>query len=274
MTRILTLLAFAALALIGGCALQAAPVPITPNQFGIQNVQATSFPYLICPGDVNGCGGSFTENIGTGANQVSNANIWCVDSQLDVTRNESYTASIVSLKTPAASFDNGNLVRYGNVTTWTNSLGGYGLSSTDALTRYRLASILLDQYVATPDQPANNAQNKSIQNAIWELTENGSNALNLSSVSIATNVPAGYTDWIAYASHVLNQGNFNYGGWAVVSGGYDTTNNTLFAPGKGVAVQTFLVQVTPEPSFYGILLLGLAGLFIAAYRRTALNRAH
>jgi len=34
--------------------------------------------------------------------------------------------------------------------------------------------------------------------------------------------------------------------------------------------QTFLVQTTPEPGFYGLLALALAGLFLAYTKRSAM----
>jgi hypothetical protein len=51
-----------------------------------------------------------------------------------------------------------------------------------------------------------------------------------------------------------------------VSGGYDLGTNHLLT-GSQAAVQTFLVQVTPEPRFYGLLLAGLLSAFGIIYRR-------
>ena len=255
---------------------QAAPVAITPSQLGVQSVKATGFPNEICPAGVNGCGGAFTENIGGGSSKVVlNATIWCVDSQLDVTNDESYTASIVSLNTPAASFDNKNTVRYGDVkgSTWANSLIPYGLSTsstidtTDALVRYRLAAILINQYAPMSNTPANNAENQSIQRAIWRLTDNTSvpGTPDLSG-PININVPKGSSDWIAYAANVLTHGTFNFGQWAVVSGGFNGV--TLDVPGgAGTPVQTFLVEVTPEPNFYLLLIISVAGMLTIAVGR-------
>lgn len=277
----------------------AASVPITPSQEGLQNVQATGFPNEICPADVAslGCGGAFQETIGS----VNNATIWCVDSQLDVTQSESYIANVESLATPAATFDNSNTVRYGGIDSsgsggWIYSLSGYTLPSADpandALTRYELAAILISQYVPSDGDPLNNTENQSIQDAIWHLTENGSVGTQADLTgAINVDVPAGYSDWIAYAAAILNANpNYAWNQWAVVSGGYGgggCSSTLVSTPGDtpaqlgctlaaGTPVQTFLVQVngtgggfqspTPEPRFYGVLLVGMLGLYGMASR--------
>jgi hypothetical protein len=287
-----------ALLVAGASGAYAADVPITPSQEGFQNVEATGFPNLICPADVAslGCGGAFQENIASGLNQVQNATIWCVDSQLDVTQSESYVANVQSLATtPASTFDQTNTVRYGGITSsgsggWIYSLSGYSALSGDspdnALTRYELAAILISQYIPSDGAPANNAENQSIQDAIWHLTENGSVSTQ-PNLTGAINVDApGSGDWIAYAASILNGGGFNFSQWAVVSGGYNCpggtltlANCTLDAPSSGGAVQTFLVQVTtgtggggnptPEPRFDSMLLVGMLGLFgiVCRFRR-------
>src|ERR1700675_4496070 len=128
--RFTHMLAFATIAVTTALA---GPVPITPGQLSppALNVVATvSGPdaYLVCPGDVNGCGGAFSEQIGP----INNATIWCVDSQLEVTDGESYTAYIESLNNTAANFDNGNIVRYGGINAsgggagqWSYDMSGY-----------------------------------------------------------------------------------------------------------------------------------------------------
>jgi len=252
--------------------LYAGGVPITPAQLGYQpNVVATvSGPnaYLICPGDVNGCGGAFSEQIGG-----IHATIWCVDSQLDVTNGKTYNAYVESLNAPVAAFDgvSDNYVRYGGINTlggpggWSYNLSGYGVVNPNlAQTRYELAAILISQYIPDDSMPSNSAQNQSIQDAIWHLTENS--VIGNLGDPINVGVPAGYSDWIAYAASLLpTEPSSFFSQWAVVSGGYDgTTGQLLTGPG---AVQTFLVQTTPEPRFYGLLLVGLLSLFGIIYRR-------
>lgn len=272
--KIRSALACVAGLLVAATCLSAAPVAITPSQLGVQNVTATGFPYLICPTDVAslGCGGAFTANIGT----INNATIWCVDSQLDVTQGENYTAYVERIQPPSPNpnFNDGNNVRYGSITSsninttphWLYDLSTYGVNNPDqALTRYELAAILISQYQPKDDMPGNTSTNQSIQDAIWHLTENSSVSTqpNLNG-PINTGVPSG-SDWIAYAVSVLRGGTFDFSQWAVVSGGYDPTHNTLYTDSR--AVQTFLVQVTPEPRFYGVLLVGLLALVAIVYRR-------
>jgi hypothetical protein len=274
-SRFKYLIAFTALTLASLCA---GPVPITPAQLG-PNTGANDVvfgpsgqpEYLICPADVNGCGGAFTERIGG-----INATIWCVDSQLGAHWGDTYPAYIEDLNGTPGPFDKDH-VHYMNVTTftgglggWSYSLGGLGLATPDsARTRYELAAILISQYIPNSAMPdggsscgtATCTENKSIQDAIWRLTENNNATPNLSgAINVAT--PAGYTDWIAYAAHMLStEPSSFFDQWAVVSGGWD---GTTFS---GTQYQTFLVQVTPEPRFYGLLLVGLLSLCGIVYRR-------
>jgi hypothetical protein len=261
--------------------LYAGPTPITPSQLGY-NSNVTFGPsgqpeYLICPTDVSGgCGGAFTENIGgtiPGINGI-NATIWCVDSQESVTMGLTYSAYIEDLNNANGLFD-ANHVHYDGITStgaggWLYSLSGYGVSNPDsALTRFKLAAILISQYVPNSGMPTNSAENQSIQDAIWHLTENNTVAdvPNLTN-AINDGTPAGYADWIAYAAHILNTpGAFDFSQWAIVSGGWKPGTN--FA--GETAYQTFLVQVTPEPRFLGLLLVGLLSIFGVVYRRLALR---
>lgn len=262
-------------------ALYAGPTPITPSQLGY-NSNVTFGPsgqpqYLICPSDVTGgCGGAFTENIGgtmPGINGI-NATIWCVDSQESVTWGQTYSAYIEDLNNSNGLFD-ANHVHYDGVTSvgspagWVYDLSGYGVSDPNsALTRFKLAAILISQYIPNDGMPTNTAENQSIQDAIWHLTENYtvSDLFNLND-PINVDTPPGYSDWIAYAAHILNTpGAFDFSQWAIVSGGWQP--GTDFA--GETAYQTFLVQLdaAPEPRFYGILLVGLLSLFLAYRRRT------
>jgi hypothetical protein len=249
--------------------LYAGPVPITQGQLGYQS-SVTFGPsgqpeYTICPTDVSGCGGAFIENIGG-----INANIWCVDSQESINWGTSYSAYIEGLNGANGLFD-ANHVHYDGITSvgasgWVYDLSGYGVSNPNsAQTRFKLAAILISQYVLSDTTPTDNTENRSIQDAIWHLTENNpaGDVFNLNQ-PINVGVPAGYADWIAYAASVLNTTPTSFfDQWAVISGGWEPSPNYF----TGTQYQTFLVQVTPEPRFYGLLLVGLLSVCGIVYRR-------
>jgi hypothetical protein len=78
----------------------AGPVPITPGQLGVQSISGLTMNSSgVCDSAVGGCGGGFSATVAGKANVT----LWCVDSQeFD---KSSYTANIVSLNTPAGTFD-------------------------------------------------------------------------------------------------------------------------------------------------------------------------
>jgi hypothetical protein len=267
--RLTHLITGAALAISSLCA---GPVPITPAQIGPnQSVAGLTLNNAgICNvQNVGGCGGAFTATVGG----IGGVTLWCVDSQEFDQAN--YNANIVSLQTPAVTFDNGTQVRYGSIVSsntattphWLYDISGIaGVTNSDlALTRYELAAILISMY--KPQQAptdASNINNDAIQQAIWQVTENSSIAAGRN-VSQGTN---GQPDLGALENTLITSaasmlGTFNFGGWAVVSGGY--AGGVLQGPPN--AVQTYLVEVTPEPRFYGLLLVGLLSLFGIVYRR-------
>jgi hypothetical protein len=248
--------------------LWAGPVPITPGQLGVQNISGLTMNGSgVCDSAVGGCGGGFSATVAG----KTNVTLWCVDSQeFD---KSSYTANIVSLNTPAGTFDDGTQVRYGSVSSatgpgihWMYDISGIaGISDpNEALTRYRLAAILVSKY-QPQEAPTNasNPNNHDIQLAIWQLTENTSIVNGQAGTNGEPTINSGTreTAWITTAAGLL--GSFNFNGWAVASGEYDAVNHTLL----GSPVQTYLVEVTPEPRFYGILLIGLLSLFGIVYRR-------
>lgn len=270
------------------CEVFGAVVPIDFGQLNqAQTVDVTSFSNKVCVQNI-GCGGSFDANISPVANQpwsptTLNATIWCVDSQLSA-NSAPYTAYVRSLAwdngvlnaMTVDKFDDSRYVRYGDVGepgggTWDYSLVGSGYTAfqngvdpLNALTRYRLAAILITQYTPTLDNPSDTSYNDEIQVAIWKLT-----ATNASNVSLAeSNTGVSNTNvktWINYAIGVLNSNTFNFNYWAVISGGYDVTTGRLLN-NSGSMYQTFLVK-TPEPRFYGLLLVGLLTGFGLMTRR-------
>jgi len=253
---------------------QGGPVPITPAQMGNQNPvvfgPSGQPEYMICPTDVpDGCGGAFTENIGG-----INATIWCVDSQLNASWGNTYSAYVEDLSGANGLFD-ANHVHYDGVTTftggaggWSYDLAGYGVANPNsAQTRYELAAILISQYIPNPGMPTDSSQNRSIQDAIWRLTENNTAPSLTDDISVGA--PGG-GDWIKYAAGLLatTPSSF-FDQWAVVSGGWQPS--TYFANQPGY--QTFLVQVTPEPRFYGLLLVALLSACGIIYRRRMASQA-
>jgi len=257
---VLTLLALPMTSLFAGVG------TITPSQLGSQSVSnlALNSAGGVCnvPG-VGGCGGGFTATVAG----TPNVTLWCVDSQEFDT--SMYTANIVSLATPSG-FDNSVKVKYGSVTTigGTNGNWIYDFTGvTDAQNRYQLAAILITMYQPqTAPTDGSSPNNDNIQQAIWELTENTSIAVGQAGTNGEPNMgasPTAVTNLIMNAETMLS--GFNFSGWAVVSGGYSGgVNGTLLGQ---TPVQTYLVEVTPEPRFYGLLLVGLLSLCGIIYRR-------
>ena len=264
--RLVCLLAFAALAITS---VNAGPVAISPAQLGVQTVTGLTQSNAGICGVIPGCGGAFEATVAG----TANVTMWCVDSQLFDAPN--YTANIVSLNTPAVTFNDGTQVRYGDVSShvlpspyWRYDISGIaGVTNPDqALTRYRLAAVLITMY-NPQDAPTDgsNPNNDHIQRAIWELTENTSISVGQPGTNGQPNLGPLESAWITTAAGML--GGFNFSGWAVASGAYDSVSHSLLAPPHGV--QTYLVEVTPEPRFYGMLLVGLLSLCGMIYRNRA-----
>ncbi len=171
-------------------------------------------------------------------------------------------------------------VRYGTASGNTNGI--YNSSSNSfvydvgltgaadsALNRFRMAAYLVSQYSSFPGGPTSGGStDDAIQRAIWKIMYNntGTNSLNFTFSDVSSGAGSGNT-WIDLArSFVLNANNSSFfNNWAVVSWTVDSTGN-LNAPNTP-NYQTFLVQIVPEPGFYGMLALGLSGLAVAIGRR-------
>lgn len=189
---------------------------------------------------------------------------WCVDSQTNFN--------------PASPAEQGNVILLGDIntsgdsrvrfansgTTFANSFGSLGTSFTTAATRYRAAAWLIERYnyeVAGDEQSGirntnttTTNLNRDIQAAIWSLTYNG---VNNNGYNVGNN-----NSWAVQALNAVKPVGLN--DWAVVTWDIDVDGN---GPDTATARQTFLVQVVPEPGFYGVLAAGLSGLAFAVRRR-------
>ena len=218
---------------------------------------------------ING-GGAFNglvRNSTTGADFATT--FWCVDDQLYFSLPTStYTKANIILLDDIV--DDTSKVRYGSVTnsgtyTWTNKTGSFAALNTST-DRYRAAAYLISQFDRTPtanlqDGLVNNTKNQAIQNTIWALTNNNTPGWDL----------AGNTAWDAtwLQAALDNYLNVDLNNWAVLSWEVDASGNLLAGAGNESPYtdrQTFLVQIVPEPGFYGVLAAGFAGLAFAARR--------
>jgi hypothetical protein len=202
---------------------------------------------------------------------------WCVDDQEEFTFGDSGYGNVTLLSNVAA---NSSSVKYGNVTNggtpgWTNTTDTFdsvALPGT-ATSRFEMAAYLVSQYNGFVGNESgavvsNTAQDLAIQEAIWSLTNNSSLSGGFSTISGNDTVNTTDQYWIHQA--LLNYASINTADWAVVSWTTDSLGNLNYQSDK----QTFLVQVTPtpEPRFYGVLILAMAGLGFFARRRQLVTK--
>src|SRR5262245_32995546 len=99
------------------------PIPVSlangvPTSVDYMTFNSNSFPgaNLVCPPNAAGCGGAFQAQINAGPAQnlptAITTTVWCVDYQLDVSSNSTYTTDVKLLSNVAASDPN---VRYGTL---------------------------------------------------------------------------------------------------------------------------------------------------------------
>ena len=202
---------------------------------------------------------------------------WCVDDQEEFTFGDSGYGNVTLLSNVAADSSS---VKYGNVTNggtpgWTNTTDAFDSVALPgaATSRFEMAAYLVSQYNGFVGNESgaivsNTPQDLAIQEAIWSLTNNSTLSGGFSTIS--GNDTDNTTDqyWIHQA--LLNYASVNTGDWAVVSWTTDSLGKLNWDSNK----QTFLVQVTPtpEPRFYGFLILGMAGLGFFARRRQLLTK--
>ena len=276
-------IAVAALLLAAGVAL-ASPVPVPGSQLGtglpveVQTNPATSYPaYPSYPVSVSGVG------VGGGFAGILNGvptTFWCVDSQIYLNRGtNSYLANAVRLTDLNQGVWDGK-TRYEDVSGYKGDSAdgpGWILNLGDpfnsAEVRFRMAAWLVSQYSGFPAGPSvSDTRNQAIQRAIWRIMLNETETANQTNSSIlsgdvSTGAPAGGT-WIdaalSYVSAGYSDDFFHH--WAIVSGGLmPGDDGYVFDPNN--KKQTFLVRAAPEPGFYGLLALGLAGLLWAFQKR-------
>lgn len=244
-------------------------------------------------------GGAFAGIITNNTNNWATT-FWCVDSQLNFSPQNLNTPSF----TPASVIrldqiqNNLDIVRYSRVqntstdvndpnkNTWTNKTSPSPNPSplpNSAMERYQLAAWLITQYRSDQADPnpqlgpasGSNAinRNKPIQNTIWAVMHNNSHggpAPNGTADEAGISSFLGNGNWIHAALANDSNGKPVYKSidltkWAVVSWKIDGSKSPLELHSDDR--QTFLVQVVPEPGFYGLLALGLAGLGVMAQRR-------
>ena len=211
--------------------------------------------------------------------------LWCVDAEEDIWFPTKYSTDIVQLSTVAT---NASDVRYGNVSgvysSTTNPTGwalDLGASDNDALARFEMAAYLVSQYGNFPAGPSGNdaasiAMNKEIQTAIWEITWNNSVSPGggITYAAISSAAPSGVPSatFLPAVQNYINQAQacidhpascaFNPANYAVVSGPLTSVTSGDLA---SLGYQTYIVQLTPEPT--SIALLGVVGAWVFFARR-------
>ena len=210
---------------------------------------------------------------------------WCVDDQIYFAPPQSGLADIVTLANINA---NEQYVRYGNLTNsstpgWLNTTDGGSTPLAlppDPQSRYEMEAYLISQYAYATGGVGGNTDsglvsggyNDAIQEAIWSITHNNDSSFESNSGAPNYIGSPGVQGWIDqalanYQAYFKAHGNE----WAVVSWGVksDGTLNTGNGYGDPTndALQTFMVQIAPEPGFYGALAMGLSGLVFFIRRK-------
>ncbi|MCX6595967.1 MAG: PEP-CTERM sorting domain-containing protein [Acidobacteria bacterium] len=259
-----------------------APLPDNSAYVGLPNPKTVSFSGRVGSA-AGGGGGAFAGTVTPNpANVLGNleTTFWCVDSQLFFNTNEqNLKANITRLDQVAGAA--ANTVRYQEISAlaptapgWTNDVNGAAAGLVSATERFRMAAYLVSQYDGFSSNPVamtGTAKNDALQKAIWAIMHNNvSPAGGTSTFDLVTGADNTLALQQAKSDYWRQQAVANYATvdmtrWAVVSwiadGGILETNP------DSADKQTFLVQVVPEPGFYGALALGLSGLVVAVRRR-------
>lgn len=192
---------------------------------------------------------------------------WCVDSQRYTTSNY-VKASIIGLWNDVTQSPYAPEVRSASLSESSSPVKWmYSLGIDSATIRYRMAAWLIEQYTGFPNGPnaggvwsdtsSNALKNRAIQAAIWRILMDSTGSWDTVWDNYA------WDTWITNAYNaVVKQKWQGFRNWGVVSWGVNPQGDL-----SGTAYQTFLVQVVPEPGFYGLLGLGLSALIFFARRR-------
>ncbi len=232
---------------------------------------------------VSGYGGGFAGTIVNNAtNQSYLAELFCVDFSNDVSLPSTNSVNVTAIAAGTQFTDD---TRFGDVTSWRPVQdylpGGLTLSTSveniindaTALQRYEMAAYLVSNYSffsqASPssDNYYGDATNRGIQSAIWAILDPTSDLyLPPSSRSDSGNLILWLTnaaDWLsqdantAAGEQLLSQ--FRIVSDAQIAGSANPTQ---------VGIQEFLtVDPVPEPRFYAVLAVALAGVLWAARRK-------
>ena len=212
-------------------------------------------------------GGAFE---GTVSPTLFSTAFWCVDDQTYFSPVASAPANITLLSNLGSSKPPGLLgqTEYvdaaGKFTLTSDPIGGAILN--DPQTRLLMAAYLITQYggyTASPfsQLPVDNSiapgggghgTNAAVQDAIWAITNNtaftGANGHTGPGTHGTSDTNVQY--WIDQAA--LNYGGVSGNSWALVTWAVNSSGIVTDAQ------QNFLVRVTPEPGFYGVLALWLS----------------
>lgn len=259
MSRFRRLSWYASVLLVAASLAVAGPLPL--SVLGPDNPQTTKitvWPYQVTSSGFGG--GGFTGTVGG-----HSTTLWCVDSQQLLYFNESVPASVHLIRNIGQSNVDPEVRSSGVI----NSSSPYSWKyyTTDnfwnfAKTRYTAAAWLVEKYTGFPAGPnANNAYNQGIQRAIWSLLyTTAGGGLD------PGNQDTGSGSWIQQAKSAITKG-YSAPGWAVLSWGVYALGTQIGDLHPTWVHQTLLVQIVPEPGFYGLLGLGLSALFFFARRR-------
>jgi hypothetical protein len=208
-----------------------------------------------------GGGGAFTYNIDRDMNGAyeEQLTLFCVDSQLFAEANpykafEEYETAIG---------DSTYNVRYENHTTVSAANRYFRMSfngsQVNPLDRFRAVAWLAAYGYEGVGLAAfqNTARNKAVQEAIWRIMDTADRTPQFDLLS----VPSAVQDWIDDALAAV-QTNTDWGWFRIYSGTAYTSGLNDYSG----AYQTY-VQIVPEPGFYGLLGLGLSGLYLIRRRK-------